>query len=83
MAEHSEPNWAEHLGNWGVFALTVAPFLSNEEIFKLSTSSRKLLRLRYELGRWAVELNDGTYESFRTKRHSVPLCFEGMTDFDL
>jgi hypothetical protein len=81
MVQLEQPNWAHLLGS--PFALAVAPFLSNKELFELSASSRKVLRLRYDLGRWAVRLNDTYYESFRIKRHSVPSCFEGRASFDL
>jgi hypothetical protein len=76
-----QPDWAHLLGS--PFALAVAPFLSNKELFELSASSRKVLRLRYDLGRWPVKLDATSYESFRIKRHSVPPCFEGMASFDL
>jgi hypothetical protein len=75
--------WAEFLGDSSLTAVTLAPFLSNKELFVLSACSRKTLRLRYDLGRWAVELDDTSYESFRIKRHSVPPCFEGVASFDL
>jgi hypothetical protein len=68
------------------FAGAVAPLLTNAEIFALSGCSRKLLRLRYDLGRWAVVLNTyrgATYESFRIKRTAVPVCFPGLLTFDL
>jgi hypothetical protein len=81
MAQLKQPDWAHLLGS--PFALAVAPFLSNEELFELSACSRKVLRLRYDLGRWTVELDDTSYESFRIKRHSVPPCFEGRASFDL
>jgi hypothetical protein len=81
MAQLEQPNWALLLGS--PFALAVAPFLSNKELFELSACSRKVLRLRYDLGSWAVRLNDTSYESFRSKRHSVPPCFEAMASFDL
>jgi hypothetical protein len=81
MAQLEQLDWAHLLGS--PFALAVAPFLSNRELFKLSACSRKVLRLRYDLGRWSVELNDTSYESFRIKRHSVPPCFEGRASFDL
>jgi hypothetical protein len=80
MAQIEQPDWAQLLGS--PFALAVTPFLSDKEIFVLSACSRKVLRLRYDLGRWAVRLNDTSYESLRSKRHSVPPCFEGMASFD-
>jgi hypothetical protein len=82
MTQPGSPDWAAFLGSWGLFALAVAPFLSNRELFELATCFRKLLRLRYDLGRWAMELDDDTYESFCAIRHSVPLCFEATGDFD-
>jgi hypothetical protein len=66
-----------------VFAATVAlPWLSNAELFALSTCSRKLLCLRYDLDRWAVVLTADTYESFRIRREAVPVCFD-LPTFDL
>ncbi|KAJ1386701.1 hypothetical protein B484DRAFT_410126, partial [Ochromonadaceae sp. CCMP2298] len=53
------------------------------ELFLLATCSRKLLGLRYDLGRWKFNLDDDTYEIFCAMRHSVPLCFEATGDFDL
>jgi hypothetical protein len=88
MAQPDSPDspdpldWAAFLGSWGPFALAVAPYLSNRELFELATCSRKLLRLRYDLGRWAFRLDDDTYESFCAIRYSVPLCFEATGDFD-
>jgi hypothetical protein len=67
MAQLEQLDWAQLLGS--PFALAVAPFLSNKEIFVLSACSRNVLRLHYDLGRWAVRLNDTSYESFRSKRH--------------
>jgi len=81
MVQNEQLDWAHLLGS--PFALAVAPFLSNKEIFQLSTCSRKLLRLRYDLCTWAVELNAISYERFRSKRRSVPTCFDGMASFDL
>jgi hypothetical protein len=76
------PNWAVFLGSPESFACTVGPFLSNRELFQLSAASRAVLSLCYALGRWAVQLDGDTYESFRIKRHSVPPCFQGMASFD-
>jgi hypothetical protein len=83
MTQPATPlDWAEFLGSWSPFALAVTPFLSNRELFNLATCSRKLLRLRYDLGRWDFQLDDDTYERFCAMRHSVPLCFEATEDFD-
>jgi hypothetical protein len=81
MAQLEQLVWAHLLGS--PFALAVAPFLSNDELFALSACSRYLLRLRYDLGRWSVRLDDTSYEIFRSKRHSVPPGFEAMASFDL
>jgi hypothetical protein len=56
MAQHEQHDWANLLGS--PFALAVAPFVSNKEVFQLSTCSRKVLRLRYDLCIWGVVLND-------------------------
>ncbi|KAJ1393423.1 hypothetical protein B484DRAFT_425450, partial [Ochromonadaceae sp. CCMP2298] len=76
-----QPDWVQFLGDSS--ALAVAPFLSNNELFALSACSRKLLQLRYDLGRWDAVLDGSSYERFRIKRYSVPRCFEGMASFDL
>jgi hypothetical protein len=81
MAQLEQLDWAHLLGS--PFALAVAPFLSNKELFVLSACSRKVLLLRYDLGRWPVRLGGASYKSFRIKRHSVPPCFEGRASFDL
>eukprot|EP00601_Ochromonadales_sp_CCMP2298_P026479 CAMPEP_0173291744 /NCGR_PEP_ID=MMETSP1143-20121109/12329_1 /TAXON_ID=483371 /ORGANISM="non described non described, Strain CCMP2298" /LENGTH=231 /DNA_ID=CAMNT_0014231027 /DNA_START=62 /DNA_END=753 /DNA_ORIENTATION=+ len=82
MTQPPENHWALLLGNPETFGLTVGPFLSNRELFQLSAASRALLNLRYALGRWAVQLDRSSYNAFRTKLHSVPVCFAGQ-DFDL
>jgi hypothetical protein len=81
MAQLEQPDWAQLLGS--PFALAVAPFLSNKELFELSACSRKVLRLRYDLGRWAVELDETSYAGFVTMRYSVPPCFQEIASFDL
>ncbi|KAJ1442881.1 hypothetical protein B484DRAFT_389846 [Ochromonadaceae sp. CCMP2298] len=84
MTQPDAPHdWAAFLGSWGPFALAAAPYLSNRELFHLATCSRKLLGLRYDLGRWKFNLDDDKYEIFCAMRHSVPLCFEATGDFDL
>jgi hypothetical protein len=75
-------DWALFLGSWEPFALALAPFLSNEEIFRLSQCSRKVLGLRYTLVRWSVTLNDTSYDSFATQRYTVPPCYADMKTFD-
>jgi hypothetical protein len=91
MAHPEQLDWAEFLGSWGPFALSLAPFLSNTELFTLSSASRKLLKLRYDLGRWSIKLGelgtqmDDSYERFCGRRHSgrsVPACSKGPC-FDL
>ncbi|KAJ1412435.1 hypothetical protein B484DRAFT_176241 [Ochromonadaceae sp. CCMP2298] len=83
--------WSLFLSNPETFALTVGPFLSNRELFRISVASRTLLNLRYALGRWAVQLDGNSYNAFRAKRHSAP-CFatqsqdrdlQDTQDFDL
>jgi hypothetical protein len=59
-----------------VFQSAVAPFLSNKDLFSLSSCSHAHLHMRYDLGRWAVVLMDHEYEAFRTKRTAVPRCFQ-------
>jgi hypothetical protein len=59
-----------------VFQSAVAPFLSNKDLFSLSSCSHAHLHMRYDLGRWAVVLMDQEYEAFRTKRTAVPSCFQ-------
>jgi hypothetical protein len=81
MAQLQQPDWAHLLGS--PFALAVDPFLSNRDIFALSACSCKVLRLRYDLGSWPVVLDDTSYKRFRSKRHSVPPCFDGLSSFDL
>jgi Leucine-rich repeat (LRR) protein len=80
MAQLKQRSWAHFLGDVSSFALSVAPYLSNKELFALSACSRKLLRLRYDLCRFRIKLNKKSYMGFRTKRHSVPPCFEGSFD---
>ncbi|KAJ1408130.1 hypothetical protein B484DRAFT_200483 [Ochromonadaceae sp. CCMP2298] len=81
MAQPEQLDWAHHLGS--PFALAVAPFLYNRELFALSACSHKLLRLRCDLCSWDVKLDYNSFESFRTQRHSVPPCFEEVESFDL
>jgi hypothetical protein len=73
---------AQEFFTGAVFAATVAPLLSNADIFALSSVSRKLLCLRCDLGRWAVQLTGATFESFRIRRYAVPVCFD-LPTFDL
>jgi hypothetical protein len=83
MAQLEKLDWAHLLGS--TFALAVSPFLSNKELFALSACSRKVLRLRYDLCRWSIELDDTSYETFCSRRdsgHFVPPCFMGPC-FDL
>jgi len=83
MVQAEQLDWAQFLGDVSSFALAVAPFLYNRELFALSACSRKLLRLRYDLCSWDIKLDYNSFESFRTQRHSVPPCFEGVESFDL
>jgi hypothetical protein len=73
----------DHFCTGEVFRSAVAPFLSNRDLFTLSGCARGLLRLRYDLGNWAVKLTDSSYEAFRIKRTAVPVCFQGLSTFDL
>jgi hypothetical protein len=64
MTQPDSPlDWAEFLGSWSPFALAVASYLSNIELFNLATCSCKLIGLRYDLSSSKFNLDDDTYES--------------------